>query len=325
MQLVRNFLSFDYYYRVLDGIQRTRPIFTLLILSLVIITPSYLSITRFAWPYTHDVAGQVRHVVDVLYPEDLVVTIEDGKASTNVTEPYYLSFTDEQLESAFPGIGDSARKASYRVLAVDTHAAADDFERYQSYVLLTENSIVYYTDGDIKITPLREWDDTVVSKEKLYDVVDMVEDLHIERWVIVALIALPFILAPFMLIGLMLALLFTAFLVFIMARILKVHVTFWTLFRYTVVISVVPSVVEAVLITIPLYAQYFGLIHGVMFDLIILVICYRGLKRYVYEHREEHKVSSADPAPEPPPKGAQFTLDIMGDMKKMEEASDKQS
>ncbi|OGV97197.1 hypothetical protein A2W24_04195 [Microgenomates group bacterium RBG_16_45_19] len=94
-----------------------------------------------------------------LYPAELVITIKDGKATTNVTEPFYLSlerFTDfvNSLKQQIKGI-TTARPTYF--LVIDTEATSDDFFNYQTFILLTQHYLVFYNqDGHAEIINLAD-------------------------------------------------------------------------------------------------------------------------------------------------------------------------
>jgi hypothetical protein len=96
-------------------------------------------------------------VVD-FYPQELVLTIKKQKISTNVKEPYYISFP-EQLEKITAGY--------YKhLIAIDTQGKADNYKNYESLVLITADKVVSPDDkgrGDYRVTLL---------SDKLIDVPD---------------------------------------------------------------------------------------------------------------------------------------------------------
>jgi hypothetical protein len=76
---------------VLDGSRKFRA--SLVALGLAIIASVYPVTLVFtvALPFIDRLQERVEIIVDEVFPEELEITIEDGKASSNVTEPYHLT------------------------------------------------------------------------------------------------------------------------------------------------------------------------------------------------------------------------------------------
>src|SRR3989344_3778063 len=75
------------------------------------------------------------------YPDELEITIKDGKTSTNVNEPYYLPIPDEfigalESEAVVYGINQTEIE---NLLVIDTKQtfSVESFEQYKTLALLT--------------------------------------------------------------------------------------------------------------------------------------------------------------------------------------------
>lgn len=319
--------SLDYFFRVLTRVSKSRTFLKLFLLTLFVTIPTSYQIINLVRPYADNFADKLTTIVDTMYPEELVVTIKDGVASTNVTEPYYVTFSDEDMAAIIPDYEESGGQAAYRLLAIDTKGRAEDFERYQSLALLTDSSIVYYSDDAIQISPLREVGDMEISKVVIDNLIEEIEVEKIQEYLTIGSMVFPVAIFFFVLIILSYWMFFLTFLAYIMTRINQVKVTFRVLYRYMVAIAFVPLIVQGLTTYIPGYSDWLTSIHASVFTIIILTLAYVGIKRYALE-KSNSKQSSSDSAlvpdaPPPPKHGAVVHMDIAGDMAKMEESLKK--
>ncbi len=112
------------------------------------------------------------------YPEELVVTIQDGKASTNVPEPYFLKFNDviptENWNPVFKeGFEEGVAKDTdadleeLNLVVIDTKTpfSAEQFKEYHAIVWLTEDAIYTLSEnGRTESIPLADSNDAVINK-----------------------------------------------------------------------------------------------------------------------------------------------------------------
>ena len=84
------------------------------------------------------------------FPQELAINIKNGKASTNVQEPYFVKMPQsfKADSNARPNISDMKY-----LFVIDTKDKfdLDVFNSYKTYALLTADSIIYI-DGNKKIT-----------------------------------------------------------------------------------------------------------------------------------------------------------------------------
>jgi Protein of unknown function (DUF1189) len=184
-------------------------------------------------------------LVNEIYPEELEITINGGQLSTNVVEPYYIttkvSRLREILEAFSPNSGKDLPKVStIRLVTIDTQASVEDFERYQSLVLLTRENFVYVNDDEVTFRSYSDTEigDIVVTKEfiknKLNEFIGNDFLKFLLRYGVYALflfVPLGLFISFFLLHALF------ALLVYIISRILRTGVGFWTLYGYVVLIN----------------------------------------------------------------------------------------
>lgn len=102
----------------------------------------------------------VRMVVDS-YPEELVVTMKNGALSTNAQEPYFVKFPATMDENK------SQADTFKNLITIDTksEASVDNLSKYETMVLVTKNYIIYQKDnGQIVTQPLENISDVVIDK-----------------------------------------------------------------------------------------------------------------------------------------------------------------
>ncbi len=107
-----------------------------------------------------------------VYPQDLVITIQDGAASTNVTEPYYvpLSTLDpikQELENKVLG---ASTEPVDNLLVIDTMAKVEDFPQYHTAALLTKHHLtIRNEDGNLETVSLDKASNLVIDKNKIQE------------------------------------------------------------------------------------------------------------------------------------------------------------
>lgn len=81
------------------------------------------------------------------FPQELTVTIKDGKATTNVQEPYFIKAPQN------PNDKNNVQSDMENLIVINTKDKfdVDTFKSYKTFILLTADSVVY-ADKDNKIT-----------------------------------------------------------------------------------------------------------------------------------------------------------------------------
>jgi hypothetical protein len=100
------------------------------------------------------------------YPENLVIKIENGKASTNTQAPFYLKLSDDIKLNGDDITGQGDIK---NLLAIDTKTPFDvnKFAEYKSYCVLSETSLACRDNGAIKTNSLEKAPNITINKEKV--------------------------------------------------------------------------------------------------------------------------------------------------------------
>lgn len=118
------------------------------------------------------------------YPEELVITIQDGKASTNVEEPYFIPMSEvipseewfrEMGEEGWEGDMDEATEeledVNLAVIDTKTPFSAEQFLEYQTIIWLTEDTVYVPGDreGSFESFPLSDLKQDIVVDKALAD------------------------------------------------------------------------------------------------------------------------------------------------------------
>lgn len=153
-----------------------------------------------------------------MYPADLVITIQNGQASTNSTAPIVIDFPSNLPKEGLP----------QHLLVIDTSktASIELFQTYGSILLLTKDAFMgMQKPGDIRIYPLSKMPDITFDKALIAKGVGKLKSFlpYVLPLVFVGMFVAFFIGNVFLLLGLLLISLF----IWPLARIMKVHIGYW--------------------------------------------------------------------------------------------------
>jgi hypothetical protein len=116
----------------------------------------------FFIPKALDFVDKAGDVLLTYYPSELVVTIEDGKASTNVEEPYFLPIPIDW------GSGDINSKEIEHLIVIDTDTpfSTSQLYEYNTVVLLTKEALVTRDSdtGKIEFIPLNNIPNIIIDE-----------------------------------------------------------------------------------------------------------------------------------------------------------------
>lgn len=279
MNIIKNLFSLTYYSEVLAGTKRFRWLLAIFIIAVFISIQSSIFMFTKVYPVVKALEKKAIASIQEIYPDELQITIKNGIASTNVTEPYYISVRQETLENLFSLKEDDSTKSKIRLLAIDTKGKADDFEQYQSLALLTQTSVVYYDNKEIKIYPLRDIQDLTINKQIILSKIKEINNkFHVSSILNILVLLSPLLILLGAFLGQLIAFLFFAIPVYIMVRINQLPNGYSDSFRYGVLVSFIPTIIWNALEFIPTIGTNF-LIARSLLTIITLVIAYLGIKR----------------------------------------------
>lgn len=268
--------------KVVSGKKKFRVFLAGLALGVIFcLKPSY-SLIKYGIPYIDNFDQKANAVIDEVFPTKLEIKIKRGVASTNVTEPYFLTISQGTLENLFNFTNTQNGKepqSKIRILTLNTNGTVEDFDKFQTLAMLTSKNLVYYSDSDVKIQSLSQVPDMTIDKTLLKNKLDEYENHGKLAQTIKAFIFLsPILFILFYSIGFLLKVLGLTFLVWIINKILQTNKRFSRLYGLVGTIYFIPAFILIILNYIP-YVKIFYSWFSTTFSVLTLSIAYVFLKR----------------------------------------------
>lgn len=147
--------------------------FFLFILIVAILTTAVVSSQII--PLINRGVGTAAEQVLAQYPDELVITIKNGQASTNVAEPYAIKMPQEWLKAYTSQSSPEASWEPENLVVIDTSAVASSFsldalKARKTATLLTKDALVVAKNpNELSVLPLKAIPDASVSKPMLTD------------------------------------------------------------------------------------------------------------------------------------------------------------
>ena len=274
---------YDYFLKLIGGRGKLRHVFFILIILALIssIKPSYFVYTTLL-PATDNLEQKVLTIIDEVFPDELEIIIENGRASTNVTEPYYLTINKSTVENLFliPGDQSDTPLSRIRLLTIDTRATLSDFERYQSMGLLTSEHLFYMSEGDVNFVSLSTSPDMVITKSF---VVEKISE-HNEGGKVTGFIRSFLYISPLLLIGVFLiyyaiSIFVGSFLVFIINKILQAGAKFKDILMFYSSLFAVPAMLLILIGLLPYMNSYLFWLSTAI-NVVVISASYALIKLY---------------------------------------------
>lgn len=229
-----------------EGAGQAVKYFLLLIASVAIITSLVLAVTvAVAWKAAPKMT-EIQQMAADLYPNELVLTWKNGEVSSNVDEPYAIAVPEEWMSH------EERRNEAYpratNLLVIDTSKSVDpaDFERYDTMLILGKDSVgTDNREGKVQIQNFSryDFDDFSLDKEKVLLFVGMV--LNFLKWALLALfLFLPIILFIGLAIQYLIYLIFGALIIWLIAKLRKVDLTYGTAYKLGLYLLTLPILVD---------------------------------------------------------------------------------
>lgn len=182
---------------------------------------------------------QGKQAVATAYPKELVLTIKNGQLSTNVTEPYYFDL---------PKNLSGETEVTKHLITIATAAQVEDYEKYNTAVLVTKSAVVYPKSGSSQkeVMFLKEIKDGKIDYQNYTKVVRQLDPywnyIYPIFWVfVVALVLLvPFLGAGLGILGQLFYFIFIGGIVWLLAKAFKVDKSFGQIYRILMHASTLP-------------------------------------------------------------------------------------
>lgn len=290
--MLKKLLYPSQYVAILTGERKYNGWFlVLLIIVLMVSVQPLLFVTTQLYPVIKNLDQRVEKIIDESYTEGLEITIKDGKASTNVTEPHFITVRREAFETIMLGtfVDKEKTKSKIRVLVIDTKAKATDIEKYQTYALLTEDQFIYNFDKNriINLSDVRNQKITKNTiKEQLYK---WTTD---QLWFEIARVWGLWIAIPLILIGQLISTVIgvssSALIIYFIARINQTKISFGKAFKFDLALELIvtPLLLGISLIPEKLWTLRYST-EGLL-SLLFFALAYRAIKT-IKKNQEEQR------------------------------------
>lgn len=153
------------------------------------------------------------------YPRELVITIKDGQASSNVKEPYFIL-----LPEVLGDKGDIGAFENILVIDTQTPFSASKMNEYQTWGWLTKDSFFYYDDDNLEIADLSNVSDFTLDRRFIDSIV--IKLMPYLSWVEPIIAVVIFLVVYSSYSFRLLYLLFFALLLLIIAKVMKFDLTY---------------------------------------------------------------------------------------------------
>ncbi|MCX6723581.1 MAG: DUF1189 family protein [Candidatus Staskawiczbacteria bacterium] len=149
------------------------------------------------------------------FPQELTITIKNGKVSTNVQEPYFIR-APKEYQSADNTSGNESNIENYIVIDTKNKFDLDTFNSYKTGVWLTADNVAYLDKNKISIIPLSSVKDFTLNRGKIADFINTLKPFIVVLYPIVFVGA--YIIGYMAVILKMIYLLFGALLIWLVAK-----------------------------------------------------------------------------------------------------------
>ncbi len=185
--------------------------------------------------------------LNTFYPTDLVITITDGIVTTNQEEPVFLHIpevTDEDIKY---------------IVTIDTKAQIEDYYDYDTFFLVTDDSVVYPESNDrsYSVTSIKELQKEIGIKQidrntyeqflaMAYPFLDSIPKTA--PFVLVGvLLIVPFIAAVFEFMRNIIVVALLSVITFVFALLLKINLPFLKIFQMGLHAVTIPLIIMVIL------------------------------------------------------------------------------
>lgn len=166
--IISNVYDPDYYRSVVRNENGSAALkyFAKLILLLALIGTTVFITTGFGtFLWNKDSVRSFEQELMKLYPEELVIRLEDGVISTNVEEPYAIAIPQAWSNDELRGVSN--------LIVIDTgkEITANDFETHNTIAIIGRDEIGFIGDneGEIGIQKFENFQGTIVLDKATYD------------------------------------------------------------------------------------------------------------------------------------------------------------
>jgi len=206
------------------------------------------------------------------FPTELEINIEDGQASTNVAEPYFLKFNSFSFFNEF-NLRDIQGEKKFRenLLVINTvdKTAFDSLDEYDTYILLTKTSVAFQGDneGEVKARSLKDLPNIKIDKTSVSNFINSVGKF--KNWISIIAFAVILLVVIFMAISKLIFLIFGALIVFLIAKSKKIDLSYKKAFQASLHLAT-PSIIISTL-SIIILSETISYLFTIVFVVMALI------------------------------------------------------
>lgn len=274
---------------ILKGTQNFKPALAALILAIVLsIKPTYFLFSGW-YSIVTNLPNKIVTFIEETYPQELEIKINNGVASTNVAEPYFITLPKETIENFIP-INQSKRitRANVRLLTINTNSRPEDFELYQTYALLTQKELIYYNNNTVKTFSLKNAGNIVINKQAVIDKYNQINpDNKIGELLKIIIWLVPPLMVLFLFLGTLVSFFFFTLPVYILVKINKLSFSFNTLYKYAAATLLVSGLILGLVGLLPFVSNFLASFTSVG-EVIALALAYSGIHYFKQYYESDH-------------------------------------
>lgn len=211
----------------------------------------------FLVQFIHPVSTYVSDLPDAIrtiYPEELEVYIKDGLISTNVAEPYAIPITE--ANGLFPllshsGISEGLSAPVENFLVIETSGNAEDFADYKTLILMTQKSIVMADSQGTRLYTLDSLINKTITRadaDALSEMITPFVKLFLPATIVLTLFGLFVFATSFY----TTYLLFFAFLLFLLSKIMRAGLSYKASYKFGLHMCTITAAVLGILGLVPI-------------------------------------------------------------------------
>lgn len=210
-------------------------------------TLSFLNVVIFSFfliQKVHPYIERIKTQAPQFYPAELTITIKNGQVSTNVSQPYFIPIKPELFPEELGQV--IKQQPIQNILVIDTLAEPSEIKKYQTFALLTKDSIAFIANrNEIRIQSLEEIKDFTLNRQIIKEAWQQV--IPYLRWIIPGVIIILFLTIPFLTIMIkFFYLVVFSLLSWILVKIMKLGINYAKVLQINLHAITLPTVIIAI-------------------------------------------------------------------------------
>jgi len=193
------------------------------------------------------------------YPSGLVVNIEDGVASANVEQPFFIPIKEEENEGL----------DNFLVINTEEGVSLDEADSYNSVLVLLKNKVIFQDDKETRTLSLDDFGNYTLTQEVFEKVVVIAQSMLWPVFIVVGILIFAGVTA-FMVLSQMVVALVATLVVLVLSKVRKVSLSYGNAYKIALY-ALVPGLLLKVLLSsvFSIYIPFWGWIAFFIFILAI--------------------------------------------------------